>query len=288
MRTLFQKVALAACFCLAMLGLASHAAVAQTSQSTWEQIQSTKKLRLGVAPTEPWYFKDTTGKEGPGAVKSGNAVWRGVGTMLAKEIADALGVELVIVETTWGNAVAGLQANQFDLMFMLDATPVRAMAIDFAGPVLWYPFGLIVKDELAGKTWAELNDPKYKLGGVTGSSTAAAMVRMAPNATVVYFPSHGELLAAFQSGRIDGAMSTAPTADLTRAKINMGKTLVPTPPVTTPTGAGIRIEPDARWRNYLNTVTQYLYNTGKSQEIYEQFLVFRGLDPKDVTPITAR
>ena len=288
MKILVQKLAMAICLCLMMVSASLNSAVAQAPQSTWEQIQKTKKLRLGVAPTEPWYFKDTTGKEGPGAVKSGDAVWRGVGTMLAKEIADALGVELVVVETTWGNAVAGLQANQFDLMFMLDPTPVRAMAIDFAGPVLWYPFGLIVKDELAGKSWAELNDPKYKLGGVTGSSTAAAMVRMAPNATVSYFPSHGELLAAYQSGRIDGAMTTEPTADLTRVKINMGKTLVPTPVVAMPTGAGIRIETDARWRNYLNTVTQFLYHTGKSQELYEQFLTFRGLDAKDVTPITAR
>lgn len=288
MKTVVNKLVMAACFGIMMLVASMHTATAQAPQSTWEQIQKTKKLRLGVAPTEPWYFKDTTGKEGPGSVKSGASVWRGVGTMLAKEIADALGVELVIVETTWGNAVAGLQANQFDLMFMLDANPVRAIAIDFAGPVLWYPFGLIVKDELAGKSWAELNDPKYKLGGVTGSSTAATMVRMAPNASISYFPSHGELLAAFQSGRIDGAMTTAPTADLTRAKINMGKTLVPTPAVTTPTGAGIRIETDARWRNYLNTVTQFLYNTGKSQELYEQFLTFRGLDAKDVTPITGR
>ncbi len=288
MKTLLEKMAVAVCLCLLMIGTSSQTAVAQAPQSTWEQIQKTKKLRLGVAPTEPWYFKDTSGKEGPGAVKSGDAVWRGVGTMLAKEIADALGVELVVVETTWGNAVAGLQANQFDLMFMLDPNPVRAMAIDFAGPVLWYPFGLIVKDELAGKSWAELSDPKYKLGGVTGSSTAATMARMAPNATISYFPSHGELLAAFQSGRIDGAMTTAPTADLTRAKIKMGKTLVPAPAVTTPTGAGIRIETDARWRNYLTTVTQFLYNTGKSQELYEQFLTYRGLDAKEVTPITAR
>jgi len=40
-------------------------------------------------------------------------------------------VELETVEVTWGTAVSALQANQIDIMFVLDATPERALAIDF-------------------------------------------------------------------------------------------------------------------------------------------------------------
>jgi polar amino acid transport system substrate-binding protein len=108
---------------------------------------------------------------------------------------------------------------------------------------------------------------------------------MAPKATIVRFQLHGEMLAAFQAGRIDGGMTTAPTADLTRAALHMGKTLVPTPVMALPSGAGFRRETDRRWRDYLELTVSYFYNTGKTQELYEQFLTFRGLDPKDIIPI---
>jgi polar amino acid transport system substrate-binding protein len=271
----------------AVLLLCAFAAAPASAQatSTWDQIMKTKKLRLGAAPTEPWYYKDTTNSTAPGGVFSGGVMWRGVGVTLAKEIADAMGVELEVVETTWGNAVAGLQANQFDVMFMLDPNPVRGLALDFVSPVLWYPFGLIVRDDLPAKSWAELNDPKYKLGGVSGSSTDAILTRMAPKATIVRFQLHGEMLAAFQAGRIDGGMTTAPTADLTRAALKMGKTLVPTPVVALPSGAGMRRESDRRWRDYVELCVNYYYYSGKTQDMYEQFLSFRGLDPKEIIPI---
>ena len=84
-------------------------AAAQPSKSTWEVITGTKKLRLGVAISEPFAFKDLEGSDKPGAVKAGSSVWRGVSVNCAKELADALGAELDVVETTYGNAVIGLQ-----------------------------------------------------------------------------------------------------------------------------------------------------------------------------------
>jgi polar amino acid transport system substrate-binding protein len=270
---------------MAGFALPASAQSSSASNSTWDQIMKTKKLRVGAAPTEPWYFKDTANSTAPGGVMSGGVTWRGVGVTLAKSIADAMGVELEVVETTWGNAVAGLQANQFDVMFMLDPDPVRGLALDFVSPVLWYPFGLLVRDDLPATSWAQLNDPKYKLGAVSGSSTDVVLTRMAPKATIVRFPLHGEMLAAFQAGRIDGGMTTAPTADLTRVAIHMGKTLVPTPVVSIPSGAGFRRDEDRRWRDYVQLTVNFYYNTGKTQEMYEQFLTFRGLDPKSIVPI---
>ena len=125
-----------------LFAMAAPTAYAQ-SKSTWDQITETKTLRLGVAISEPWYFKDANSTEEGGGVKVGNDVWRGIGTLLGKEIADAMGVKLQLVETTWSNAVAGLQSNQFDFMFILDPTPQRALSVDFTpAPVLWYPLSL--------------------------------------------------------------------------------------------------------------------------------------------------
>src|SRR5438874_8774911 len=55
------------------------------------------------------YFKDpVTGQ------------WSGIGYRMGQQVAKDLGVKLVPVETTWGNAVAAIQANQIDVMFVLE------------------------------------------------------------------------------------------------------------------------------------------------------------------------
>ncbi len=258
---------------------------AMAQHSTWDRVTKNKELRIGAAPTEPWFLKDTSNSTAPGAVKSGDSTWRGVGPMLGKDIADALGVKLTIVETTWANAVAGLQANQFDVMFMLDPTPTRAVAVAFVWPVLWSPYALIAREDLAVTNWRDLNDPKYKIATVSGTAPDALLTKNAPKATVSRFGSTGEAIAAFQSGRVDGALTTSQTADTTRARLNMGKTLVLKPVAAMPTGAAVRMEQDDRWKQFLNVAVQHSYNSGKTQDFYEQFVAFRGLDPKQAIPV---
>jgi polar amino acid transport system substrate-binding protein len=257
---------------------AGHAAA--QSQSTWDLIQSTKKLRLGCAQSEPWCFKDVSGSKEPGGIESNGNVYRGAAVSLAKDVSDALGVKLEIVETTWGNAVAGLQANQYDMMFQLDATPQRALSIDFAGPVMWYPVAFIVKDDFAPTTWAELSDPKYRLAAPSGTTFVEAIEKFAPKATLATFQQSNDAIAAFQSGRVDGAASTGPMADVTRLRLKAGKTLVPKPVIARPSSAGIRKEADSRWKDFLQVAVTYAYDTGRTQQLYEDFLAFRGLDPK--------
>ncbi|MFT4150393.1 MAG: transporter substrate-binding domain-containing protein [Paracoccaceae bacterium] len=270
------KAALAA----VTLSLLPAAATQAQEKSTWDQIFETKTLRLGCAQSEPWCFKDASGEEGPGAYKSGDTVWRGVSVQLGKSIADAMGVKLEVVETTWGNAVAGLQANQFDFMFVLDATPERALAIDFAGPILWYPVALLVPEDFKPTTWAEMNDPQYTFGAVTGTTFVRALEKYTPKANIVTFQQSSEVIAAFQAGRIMGSTGTGPNADVARTRLGVGKTLVPTPVQAYSTGAGIRKEADKRWRDYLQVAVTYYYDNGTTDGFYRDFLAWRGLDPE--------
>ena len=81
------------------------------AQSTWETIQSTGKLRMGVTQAPPWYSKNpTTGEWDSGLIVS-----------VGKAMAEELDVELEMVEVTWATAIAALQSNKIDMMF-LDAT----------------------------------------------------------------------------------------------------------------------------------------------------------------------
>ena len=85
---------------LALSAWAATPALGQQAASTWQQIKQRGELRIGVTPGEPWYFKDPASGQ-----------WSGIGYAMGQQIAKDLGVKLVPVETTWGNAVAAIQAS---------------------------------------------------------------------------------------------------------------------------------------------------------------------------------
>jgi polar amino acid transport system substrate-binding protein len=100
---------------------------AQGSGTTWQQIKARKVLRVGAAPGDPWVYKDPLSEK-----------WTGVGVMLGEQMAKDLGISMTLVETTWANAPAAIQANQIDVQFVLDATEARRKAIDFPDQPLFY------------------------------------------------------------------------------------------------------------------------------------------------------
>lgn len=270
----------------AAAAIASPAVARASGESTWERIQKNKVLRIGAALLEPWYFKDTTNSDAPGAVVIGDTTWRGIGPLIAAEIAKTLDVKLEIVETTWGNAVAGLQAEQFDVFFMLDATPQRAISVDFVStPMLWYPMAIIAKDDVDAKNWTDLNDAKYSIGLALGTNHDEYITKIAPNAQISRFQNSAEIFAAFQSGRTNAGMVSALAADIARARIGSGKTIVLQPAIATPGGTAVRKEQDSRWREFLNVAVAFYYNTGLTQKIYEDFLRFRKIDPATAVPV---
>ncbi len=235
---------------------------------------------------EPWYYRDTSNSQAPGAVRVGDAVWRGIGSRLGEVIARAMNVQLDLAEVTWGTAVAALQANQIDTMFILDPTPERALAVDFVPvPVLWYPIAALVKNDFRPQSWSEINNPEVRAGVTLGSSTDQTLTRLAPRANTQRYQTTGELLAAWQSNRIEAAFTTAPTIDLAIARLRSGRNLIVRPVVAVPAGAAVRKEPDRRWYDYLTTVVAYYYNSGITQQFYDEFMAFRGLEPGKATSI---
>ena len=100
------------------LGTLASGTARAAEASTLDRIKASKTIRIGVASAEPWFFKDPM-----------SGTWTGVGIDIGQQLAHDLGVRMVPVETTWANAVAALQVNQIDVMFVLDPTPERRQAI---------------------------------------------------------------------------------------------------------------------------------------------------------------
>jgi polar amino acid transport system substrate-binding protein len=273
-RTVFGMGALGAAL-VATVGI-GRAALAQDAQKdTLQRIRDRGELRVGVAPGEPWFYKDQRSNE-----------WHGIGWGVAVALAKDLGVKPVPVETTWGNAVAGLQADQFDVMFVLDATPQRALAVDFpTQPMFYYAQGVLVRDGLTVSMWEDLNKPDVRVGVVLGTAPDRDVTARLPNAKIERFPNADETAAAFQAGRIDVISLFHPALVMLQSRVKKGSVVLPQPIRESATSAGVRRDVDKAWRDWLGLALGYLYTTGATQKIYEDYLKFRGIDATKAPPI---
>lgn len=251
--------------------LASRDALAQAApaSSTWQQIREKGELRIGVAISDPWFAKDQRTGE-----------LSGIGWATGLAVAKELNVKPVPVETTWGNAVAGLQANQFDVMFVLDATPQRALAADFPSqPFFYYAQGVLARDGLEVRRWSDLDKPEIRIGVTLGSSPDRDLTARLPKAKIERFPTNDETTAAFQAGRVDAISFFHPALVMQQRRVRKGKVLLPEPFRSSTTSAGVRREADKTWRDWLGLTLDYFYVTGQTQVAYEAFLRSREIDP---------
>lgn len=243
--------------------------------STLKAIRDRGELRIGVAPGEPWFYKDQRSGE-----------WYGLGWGTGVAVAKELGVKPVPVETTWGNAVAALQAGQFDVMFTMDATPQRALAVDFPiQPMFWYAQGVLLADGVTVASWEEMNKPEFRIGVVLGTSPDRDITVRLPKATIERFPSADETGAAFIAGRMDGISLFHPALVMLQSRIKKGKIILPQPMRESPSSAAVPNVADKSWRDWLGVCLGYFYATGQTQKIFEEYLVFRGIDPASTPAI---
>lgn len=259
---------------LTVLALSTGAAQAQ---STWERIQETGTLRMGVTQAPPWYSKNPA-----------NGKWEsGLIVSIGEAMADELDVELETVEVTWATAIAALQAEKIDMMF-LDATPKRAMVVDYPKqPLLYISLAVLAKDDLEVTTWQDLNDPEVRVGVPQATSMDAFLTRTIPNADIQRFPDNGAAIAAFQSGRVDAVSLFHPPLLAARKKLGRGKLVIPTPAFSSPSSIAVRREADKTFRDWVDHTIFYYYETGRTQRWYEEFLTEFGLDPA-ASPVIQR
>jgi len=242
---------------------------------TLEEIKARGSLRVGVTQAPPWYSKDPASGE-----------WTsGVGVSAGKAMAEALGVKFEPVEVTWGTAVAALQSNKIDIMFVLDATAERKEAADFPdAPLLYYSLAVLAKDDLTVSTWDDLNKPEIKISVPQATSMDKFLTENVGNADIQRFPGNTEAIAAFQSGRVDAVCLFHPPLIAARQKLGSGKIVVPTPVKSNPTSAAVR-KGDTEFVVFVDEQLKDYYQSGKIQTWYEEFLTGFGLDPKSAPPI---
>lgn len=269
MRTRFR--AMLAVIATAFLSTAAHAA---DMPSVWTQIMSTKKLRVCVIPSyQPYAWKDNTG------------TWQGFAPEMARDVAKDLHVDPEFVETTQGTIVLDLQSNKCDTYFAFNATPERALAIDFAGPI--YTLGFIFIDRKGwtppGHRWVDFNDPKIGICYVIGASQEQQLKRFDPKANLMGLAKVDDCLLAVQSGRADTYLAATLDGLVTKQKNpQLGDLVFPQPANALPSYAGIRVDSDGRFQKFMQRWSEYNRANGNVAQWLIGALAKYGVDPATI------
>ena len=258
--------------------LVAAPALAQAAgeQSTMDRIKSTKVLRAAALPGElPYFKKDLATGE-----------WSGAAVDMCKDIAKVMDVKIEWLESTYGNSVLDLQSNKIDLAFSLNPTPQRALVIDFTHPIIMHGFGMVTRKGFTAKTWSDINKPEVRVVCDLGSVHETSARRFAPKSQITAYKTRDECVLAVQSGRADCVIMAVLIGVTAIAKNpSLGEFVMLTGPrVQLPTCMGIRMEPDKRWRDFLDAWVDFNRGVGQIREWILAGLALNGVKPEMIPP----
>lgn len=208
------------------------------------------QLRVGISGVQP-----------PLNMKNRSGELIGLDVDLARALADAMKLELVLIERPFAELLSGLTDGDFDLVISsLTITPARNARVAFAGPYMISGATMLTRAELVDElgTIESLDDPSRSWGALAGSTGAELIQEAFPEATLVTTDDLPSLVAQVEDGRIDGLVSDLPYVRFELARHpEAGLAVLPTPFTTEP--LGVALPPNSPLfanlvQNYLNTL----------------------------------
>ncbi len=199
-----KKISKVIALALVLMALPAMIFASGASEGTvLEDIKASGKLVVGTeAQYAPYEFKDM------------NANIVGCDMFLAQQIADALGVELEIVDMSFDGIIPAVQAGQVDLgIAAFTNTPERTEVIDFSAIYEESLQYLVVaagnedvyttKESLAGK----------KVGAQRGTIQSQLIMKVLPDSELFELAKYPELALEVQNGNIAGLVVDAAVGD---------------------------------------------------------------------------
>ena len=173
-----------------------------------EKIQKNGKLVVGMsadyAPYE-FHYIDENGKD----------VIGGFDVDIANEIANKIGVNLVIQEMDFDALVSALPAGKVDLVISgMNPTEERAKVVDFSEVYYNSKHGILVRAEDADKyqTFADLEGAK--VGVQLGSTLEKIAKTEIPNVNLQQLSNINNLILELKAGKVDAIVMEKPVAEM--------------------------------------------------------------------------
>ena len=213
---LLKKVVAGALLTVMTMGLAGCGASNSNNKlnkDLLETIQEKGQVVVGMsadyAPYE-FHYIDENGKD----------VIGGFDVDIANEIANELGVKLVIQEMDFDALVAALPAGKVDLVISgMNPTEERAKVIDFSEIYYNSQHGILVRVEDADKYHSFKDLEGAKVGVQLGSTQEQIAKSEIPNANLQQLANVNNLILELKAGKVDAIVMEKPVAE-TAVKTN--------------------------------------------------------------------
>ena len=234
-------------------------------KSTLETILKRGELRVGF---ESGYMPfEMTDKKGD---------FVGFDIDMAKEMAKAMGVKFVPLNTAWDGIIPALTTNKFDIIMSgMTITQERNLKINFADPyiIVGQTILLAKKHEGTVKSYRDLNDPKYIVTSKLGTTGEQAVKRLMPQANYKSFETEPEAALEVVNGKSDAFVYDLPYCVVFNAQQGKGKLVFLDQPFTFEPLAWAINKGDPDFLNWLNNFLRQVKNDGRYDRIYNKWIV---------------
>lgn len=194
----------------------------------------------------------------------------GIDADLAKELARELGVELEIVESSFGTFIADLQADKCDIgMFGIGATLARAQAVAFSEPYLISGLHAVTRDGSGITNWDDIDQEGVRVAVTLGSYIEPFMRDYLQNAELVVVAPPATREAELVANRADVIMTDYPTAVKVTDEFDWAVAIEPDEPLSLTPYSYVVPHGDQIWLNYVNLFIDTIKRDGRLQHFAE-------------------
>ena len=232
-------------------------------KSTLEKILKNGELRVGFeAGYMPFEMTDKKGR------------FVGFDIDCGKEMAKAMGVKFVPVNTAWDGIIPALLTDKFDIIMSgMTCTQERNLKVNFAEPYVVVGQTILLHKKHAGKvkSYKDLNDPKFIVTSKLGTTGEMAVKRLIPKCTYKSFETEPEAALEVVNGKADAFIYDLPYCAVFHGQQGAGKLIFLDEPFTfEPIAWAIR-RGDPDFINWLNNFLRQLKNDGRFDRFYQKW-----------------
>jgi len=257
-------LALTAAMVFAFAGLAGGADIELAKKSTLEDILKRGELRVGFeAGYVPFEMTDKNGR------------FVGFDIDMAKEMAKAMGVKFVPVNTAWDGIIPALLSNKFDIIMSgMTVTQERNLKVNFADPYIIVGQTILLNKKHEGTvgSYRDLNDAKYTVTSKLGTTGEQAVKRHIPKATYKSFETETEAFLEVLNGKADAYVYDLPNCVYLYAQQGKGKVIFLDEPFTYEPLAWAINRGDPDFLNWLDNFLRQVKNDGRYERIYNKWI----------------
>lgn len=235
-----------------------------TKKSTLESILKKGELRVGFeAGYMPFEMTD----------KKGHFV--GFDIDIAKEMAKAMGVKFVPVNTAWDGIIPSLITNKFDIIMSgMTVTQERNLKINFADPYIIIGQTILINKKHAGTvtSYKDLNNSEFIVTSKLGTTGEQAVKRLIPKCTYKSFETEPEAALEVVNGKADAFVYDLPYCVVFMGQQGAGKLVFLDQPFTFEPLAWAIKKGDPDFMNWLNNFLRQIRNDGRYDRIYNKWI----------------